>query len=86
MEELKSSLIRSQNSVIKLQSERLEGKSKQLESVQTTVKSAVQETVQAEIRSYSKAVSKDPPETVLSEQSLKKAVHTRISFVIVFAD
>ena len=45
VEELKSSLIRSQNSVIKLQSELLEGKSKQLESFQTTVKSAVQESV-----------------------------------------
>ena len=79
VEELKSSLIRSQNSVIKLQSELLEGKSKQLESVQTTVKSAVQETVQAEIRSYSKAVSKDPPETALTEQGLKKAVQSAVS-------
>ena len=69
MEELKSSFIQSQTSVIKLLSELLEGKSKQLESVQTTVKSAFQETVQAEIRSYSKAVSKVPPETALTEQS-----------------
>ena len=51
VKKLKSSLIRSQNSVIKLQSERFEGKSKQLESVQTAVKYAVQESVEAEIRS-----------------------------------
>ena len=51
-EELKSCLIRSQESVIKLQSELLDVKSKQLESVQVTVKSAVQDTVKSEMKSY----------------------------------
>ena len=51
-EELKSCLIRSQESVIKLQSELLEVKYKQLESVQVTVKSAVQDTVKSEMKSY----------------------------------
>ena len=55
-EELKSCLIRSQESVIKLQSELLDVKSKQLESVQVTVKSAVQDTVKSEMKSYSQAV------------------------------
>ena len=58
--------------------ELLEGKSKQLESVQTTVKSAVQESIQADI-SYSKAVSKVPPETAPTEQSLKKVVQSAVS-------
>ena len=56
VEELKSCLIRSQESVIKLQSELLEVKYKQLESVQVTVKSAVQDTVKSEMKSYSQAV------------------------------
>ena len=55
-EELKSCLIRSQESVIKLQSELLDVISKQLESVQVTVKSAVQDTVKSEMKSYSQAV------------------------------
>ena len=59
--------------------ELLEGKPKQLESVQTTVKSDVQESVSAEISSYSKAVSKVPPETALTEQSLKKVVRSAVS-------
>ena len=59
--------------------ELLEGKPKQLESVQTAVKSAVQESVSAEISSYSKAVSKVPPETALTEQSLKKVVRSAVS-------
>ena len=79
VEELKSSLIRSQTSVIKLQSELLECKSKQLESVQTTVKSAVQDTVQAEMKSYSQAVLKATPNTIITEESLKKVVQKAVS-------
>ena len=72
IEELKSCLIRSQESVIKLQRELLEAKANQLESVQTTVKSAVQDTVQAEIKSYSQDVLKALPNTTITEESLKK--------------
>ena len=50
-----------------------------MESVQTTVKSAVQESVQAEFSTYSKAVSNVPPETALAKQSLKKAVQIAVS-------
>ena len=58
LDELKSDLIRSHSTVIKLQAELLEIKSKQLESVHSTVKTAVQDTVQAGIITYSQAVSK----------------------------
>ena len=79
VEELKSFLIRSQESVIKLQRELLEAKANQLESVQTTVKSAVQDTVQAEIKSYSQAVLKASPNTTITEESLKKVVQKAVS-------
>ena len=69
MEELKSYLIRSQSTVIKLQAELLEIKSNQLESVHSTVKTAVQNTVQA--------VSTTAP--VLTEESLKKVVQNAVS-------
>ena len=73
MEELKSHLIISQSTAIKLQAELLEIKSKQLESVHSTKKTAVQ----AEMRSYSQAVSKTAP--VLTEESLKKVVQNDVS-------
>jgi hypothetical protein len=79
VEELKSFLIRSQESVIKLQRELLEAKANQLESVQTTVKSAVQDTVQAEIKLYSQAVLKASPNTTITEESLKKVVQKAVS-------
>ena len=79
LEELKSDLIRSHSSstVIKLQAELLEIKSKQLESVHSTVKTTVQDTVQAGIITYSQAVSKAAP--VLTEESLKKVVQNVVS-------
>ena len=79
MEELKSDLIRSHSTVIKLQlgAELLEIKSKQLESVHSTVKTAVQDTVQAGIITYSQAVSKAAP--ALTEESLKKVVQNVVS-------
>lgn len=79
VEELKSFLIRSQESVIKLQRELLEAKANQLESVQTTVKSAVQDTVQAEIKSYSQAVLKASPNSTITEENLKKVVQKAVS-------
>ena len=63
IEELKSDLIRSHSTVIKLQAELLEIKSNQLESVQSTVQTTVQDTVQAGILTYSQAVSKASPRT-----------------------
>jgi len=78
-EELKSCLIRSQESVIKLQSELLDVKSKQLESVQVAVKSAVQDTVKSEMKSYSQAVVQSSPNATITEESLKKVVQKVVS-------
>ena len=73
MEELKSHLIISQSTAIKLQAELLEIKSKQLESVHSTKKTAVE----AEMKSYSQAVSKTAP--VPREESLKKVVQNDVT-------
>ena len=81
VEELKSCLIRSQNSVIKLQGELLEVKSEQLESVQTVMKTAVQDTVQTEMKSYSQAVLKSPPSAAptFTTENLKKVVQNVVA-------
>ena len=76
VKELKSCLIRSQKSVIKLQSKLLDVKSKQLESVQVTVKSAVQDTVKSEMKSYSQAIVQSSPNATITEESLKKVVQS----------
>ena len=76
VQELKSHLISSQAKVVKLQGELLDTKSKELQSVETAVKAAVQDTVQAEMMSYSKALSGSTSCTApkFTEQSLKKVV------------
>lgn len=65
IENMKSELIKSQKSVAQLQGELLEMKSKEHDSVQTTVKTAVENSVQDVIQSYSSVVSK----YLLSSQS-----------------
>ena len=70
---LKNSTISAQETVISLQNELLVFKDKQLDEVNTAVRSAVQESVKTEIVSYSQAVQKSvqkTPEMV----SVKKAV------------
>ena len=70
---LKNSTISAQETVISLQNELLVCKDKQLDEVNTAVRSAVQESVKTEIVSYSQAVQKSvqkTPEMV----SVKKAV------------
>ena len=81
VEELKSCLIQSQNSVIKLQGELLEVNSKQLQSVQTVVKTAVQDTVQTEMKSYSEAVLKSSPSAAptFMTANLKKVVQNVVA-------
>ena len=66
---LKTELIASQSSVIKLQSELLNSKNEQFLSIQTTV----QNTVQEEIRSYSDVVAEKTPTPVFTQDTLKKA-------------
>ena len=80
--ELKSHLIKSQNSVIKLQAELLEVNSKQLDSVQTAVKTAVQDTVQTEMKTYSQAVAKASPSNsppTFTTENLKKVVQNVVA-------
>ena len=53
IEEMKSEMINAQKSVIWLREELLDKKTEELDSVQRTVKTTVENTVQAEIQSYS---------------------------------
>ncbi len=73
---VKTELIESQNSVIKLQSKLLESQSNQLKAVQSTVQSTVQETVHAEIKSYSKALTNNvtAQNSTFAANNLKKVV------------
>ena len=54
--ELQHQLIKSQRSVIELQEQLLDSKDRQLQSLQTTVKSSVEDTVKEQFKSYSEAV------------------------------
>ncbi len=78
LDSVKTELILSQDSVIKLQSEMLESQSNQLKAMQSTVQSTVQETVHAEIKSYSKAltdnVSASAHTSTFSAKNLKSVV------------
>ena len=70
---LRTDLISSQQQVIQLQSELLASKTEQLQSLQTTVKTSVQDTVKAEFISYSAAVQKTQTR-VLAPDNLKSVV------------
>ena len=70
---LKTELISSQQKVIQLQSELLASKTEQLQTLQTTVKTSVQDTVKAEFVSYSAAVQKTQTQ-VLTPEHLKTVV------------
>ena len=72
-ETLKTEHISSQKDVIRLQSELLASKTDQLQSLQTTVKTSVQDTVKAEFVSYSAAVQKTQTQ-VLAPENLKTVV------------
>ena len=63
LDEMKSDMINAQKSVIRLQGELLDIKTIELDSVQraVSVRTAVEDTVQAEIKSYSAAESKHSP-------------------------
>ncbi len=71
---LKSDLLDSQSSVIKLQEQLLVCKDEQLKSVQEAVKSTVEETVQSGMKSYSDAVANTVPNLAITPATLKKAV------------
>jgi len=65
---LKSKLIDSQGRVIGLQAELLSSRSEQLDTLQTTVKTSVEDTVKAGFLSYSAVAQKN---TVISPETLK---------------
>ena len=72
---MKNELIESQQSIIKLQSELLESKSEQLESLKVAVKSSVADSVKAEFKSYSSVVqSSCPQNNAISTVELQKVV------------
>ena len=72
---MKNELIESQQSIIKLQSELLESKSEQLESLKVAVKSSVADSVKAELKSYSSVVqSSCPQNNAISTVELQKVV------------
>ena len=73
---VKSQMIESQQTIIKLQSELLACKDEQLDSLKVTVKSSVEESVKSEFRSYS-AVLQDSSsncEKSISTDELKRVV------------
>lgn len=72
--ELRDQVIESQESVIKLQEQLIESKNEQLESLQTTVKSSVKETVKAEFKSYSSVVEGHVQNLSVAPATLKSVV------------
>ena len=67
-EALKTGLIGSQQNVIGLQSELLASKTEQLETLQATVKTSVEDTVKAEFVTYSAIVQKNHAKTLEPER------------------
>ena len=71
---LKTELLESQSTVIKIQSEQWKCNREQFLFLQTTVKSTVQETMQSEMKSYSSALTEKSPPAIISPETLKKVV------------
>ena len=71
---LRAELLESQNTVVNVQRELLNCKTEQLQSFQTAVKATVQNTVQAEIKSYSSAVAQKAHSPAFTPETLKKVV------------
>ena len=69
-------LIASQRQVIDLQAELLQCKNDQLQSLQTTVKTSVEDTVKAEFQSYSKVVQENLPQPAISQETVKTIIKT----------
>ena len=71
---LKTELLESKSVVIKIQSEQLKCNAEQLQSLQTAVKSTVQNTMQSEMKSYSRVLAEKPQPAIISPEALKKVV------------
>ena len=72
---MKTELVSAQRRIIQLQEELLASKDVQLKSLQTTVKTSVEDTVKAEFVSYSAMVQKQPAQT-LQRDVVKTLVKT----------
>lgn len=69
---LKTELIRSQEKVIALQAELLDAKTEQLKSLQISVRTSVEDTVKAELKSFSDVVQ--TPSPAVEQKALKTVV------------
>ena len=74
IEEIKGDMITSQKSVIQLPGDLLYMKSKELDSVQRTVRTAVKNSVQAEIKTYVLSKSSYSSASTFTAENLKKVV------------
>ena len=71
---LKTDLLESKSTVLKIQSEQLKCNSEQFRSLQTSVKSTVQNTMQSEMKSYSSVLAEKPTPSIISPEALKRVV------------
>ena len=71
---LKTELLELQSAMFKIQNEQLKCNQEQFQSLQTTVKSTVQDTMQSEMKSYSSALTEKSPLAIISPETLKKVV------------
>ena len=71
---LKTELLELQSTVIKIQSEQWKCNWEQFQSLQTTAKFTVQETMQSEMKSYSSALTENSPPAIISPETLKNLV------------
>ena len=62
--------------IIDLQAELLQCKNDQLQSLQSTVKTSVENTVKAEFQSYSNAVKQTLPQQTIAQETVKTIVRT----------
>jgi len=72
--QLNPELAAAHKKIIDLQAELLECKDDQLQTLQATVKTSVEDTVKAELKSYSKAVQENLPQPAISQESVKTIV------------
>ncbi|KAL5249019.1 hypothetical protein ACHWQZ_G018014 [Mnemiopsis leidyi] len=71
---LKTELLESQSKVIEIKDELLKCNREKFQSLETTVKSTFQNTMQSEMKSYSSALTKKEPPAVITSDVLKKVV------------
>ena len=71
---LKTDLLESKSTVLKIQSDQLKCNYEQFRSLQTSVKSTVQNKMQSEMKSYSSVLAEKPTPSIISPEALKRVV------------